>query len=266
MVKHLVTSGCSFSDNGGNRWPHYLAELTNTILYNRGQGSCGNSWIAKTAIHQAQTLLDRNISPIDILVVVMWSGIDRKDLFISKNETYNYNDLINDVDYSTNPVSFIDTIPNADFRANDSGYLIGSMACNFQNNKISTFKQNLISTYFNNESLAIESYENFLRLQWYCFSKGIKLINQTYMDIIHYPNQIKNTLTRDFYKNVKPLYDMVDFSKWIFWNDTKGLYEYTQDNKLGVYDDGTHPLPESHKHYVDNFLIKELGKKLLLTF
>jgi hypothetical protein len=268
MIKHLVTSGCSFSDNYGKRWPHYLSKKLGCSLYNWGQGSCGNSWISKTAIHQIQKLLDNNINPTDILVSVMWSGIDRKELFISAKETYNYEDLINKgVDVSVNPVSFIDNLPNdSNNHASLSGYLIGSMNCSFVNTKISKFKQDLISKYFNDEALAIESYENFLRLQWYCSSKGIKLINQTYMDIIHYPNREKNTLTRDYYKNIKPLYDMIDFSKWVFWDDTGGLYEYTRDNNLGFYTDNTHPLSESHNYYVDNFLIKELGKKLLLTF
>jgi len=267
MIKHLVTSGCSFSDNYGQRWPHFLSERTGTNLYNRGQGSCGNGWIAKTAIYQTQKLLDNGVSPIDILVSVMWSGIDRKEVFISANETYNYKDLNNGLAYSRNPVNFIDHEPNTpDIFSNESGYLIGSMHCSFVNAKITKFKQDLISKYFNDEALAIESYENFLRLQWYCSSKGIKLINQTYMDIIHYPNREKNKLTRDYYKNVKPLYNMIDFSKWVFWGDTGGLYEYTRDNNLPFYDDNVHPLTESHKHYVDNFLIKELGKKLLLTF
>ena len=61
-----------------------------------------------------------------------------------------------------------------------------------------------------------------------------------------------------FYKNVKHLYDMIDFSNWIFWNQTGGIYEYTKDMKLAFYPDGTHPTSASHSHYVDCFLIPKL--------
>jgi hypothetical protein len=121
----LVTSGCSFSDNIGKRWPHYLADALSLKLFNRGQGSCGNDWIAKTAIYQTQLLLNDGVNPKDILVAVMWSGIDRKGLFISSKETDNYDNLINSDTYSSNPINFIDSQHNKCTESNkDDGYLI----------------------------------------------------------------------------------------------------------------------------------------------
>jgi len=87
QIKHLVTSGCSFSDNiihEGGRWPHYLAEKLNVKLYNRGQGSAGNDWISDSAIYQTNKLLEDGISAQEIAVVACWSGIDRGSIFISK--------------------------------------------------------------------------------------------------------------------------------------------------------------------------------------
>ena len=260
MIKHLITSGCSFSDNCGKRWPHYLAEALGAELYNRGQGSCGNDWISKSAIYEVQRLLDAGIDPKEMLVVVMWSGIDRKGLFISNTETPNYKTLINS--NSPNPVNFIDGPINTNLSSNQyDGYLSGSMNCTF-NADIVKLKKELIRNFFNDEALAIESYENFLRLQWFCKSNNIQLINQTFMDIMHYPRYINGPLTKDHYRNIKPLNNMLDYDRWVFWKNTGGLYEYVRDNSLGFYTDNVHPLPESHKHYVDNFLLQAVRNRI----
>ena len=257
MKRHLVTSGCSFSDNCNERWPHYLAKTLNANLYNRGQGSCGNDWISKSAIYNTQVLLDQGISSKRITVAVMWSGIDRKSVFISNNETPDFKNLINNG--TPNPINFINELLNQTQLDSNlvDGYLVGSANCGFTNNKITTFKKEVIKKY-TDESLAIESYENFLRLQWFCKSNNIKLINQTYRDIMHYPKYAQGPLTKDYYRNVTHLHNMIDFSNWIFWNKTGGLYEYTLDNQLEFYPDKLHPLPSSHKHYVDNYLITEI--------
>jgi len=263
-IKHLVTSGCSFSDNHGMRWPHYLAESMGAQLYNRGQGSSGNHWIAKSSIYQTQLLLDSGISPEEILVVVMWSGIDRKDCFIDAQGTVNYSKLINDPTGHPNPVNFLDNDPNVRNKhclIDSDGYLSGSAVCTFSNENILKFKKDLILKYFSPQALAIESYENFLRLHWFCKSVGVKLVNQTFMDIMHYPSL--PIMTKDHFRNIKPLFNMLDFKNWIFWNNTQGIYEYCKDNNLSYYEDNVHPSEQSHKHYVDNFLFSKV-KELLV--
>lgn len=262
MIEHLVTSGCSFSDNHGIRWPHALASALKVKLYNRGQGSCGNDWISKTAIYQTQLLLDQGVSPETILVAVMWSGIDRKSLFISANETSQFKNLLN-FDGHPNPVQFIGADPNQDVPMSMySGYMVGSMNCNFENSAITRFKEECILKFFPDEALAIESYEHFLRLQWYCKSVGVKLVNHTFMNIMHYPHRgnPNHPLTIESYKTIQPLHNMIDFSNWVFWKKGDGLYEYTQDHELPFYHDGLHPRPEAHEYYVNNFLMPELKK------
>lgn len=269
MVKYLVTSGCSFSDNCGLRWPHYLSKKLNLILKNRGQGSAGNDYISKSVIHELCKLLKDDIKPSEILCIVMWSGLDRKSIFINKKETLNFDELLNNVDYNINPVNILKSLPNKQCAfGEDSGYLLGSMTCNFNNKNIKKFKKNYILNYYNDESLAIESYEHFLRVQWFCKSHNIKLINLTYMNIMHYPNYFINEKYNQNYKktglifeNVKHLDEMINYEDWIFYKDYFGLYEYTYDNKLSFGSDGLHPLEESHEYYVNNFLIKELKNK-----
>lgn len=267
--KHLLTSGCSFTAWTEPCWAHWLGIELDIPLQNFGKPSAGNSWIAKTAIYGTQRLLDDGADPDDILVAVMWSGIDRKDVFIS-NETPGYTELLNSQEaQEANPVRFIDK-KNDDSGwhiSTSDGYLLGSMGCGFANEHINTFKRTLIRDYYCDEALAIESYENFLRLQWYCKSKKIRLVNMTYMDLLHYPKykyfKITKELTYEHFENIKHLYDMIDFDDWIFWDKTRGLFEYVRDNKLPFLLDGFHPSSVASEHFVKNYLIPKLWQNYL---
>ena len=260
--KHIITSGCSFSYC--DSWPDELGAALNIPVTNYGCPSAGNTWISKSAIYGTQNLLDGGTKPENILVVVMWSGIDRKDLFIS-TETPRFDQLLSDT--AANPVNFMDKDKTRRFwyTSSTGGYLLGSMSCGFNNEKINLFKAAIIRDYYCHEALAVESYDNFLRLQWYCQSKNIKLINLTFMDILHYPSYQYDRpgscglLTKDEYKNVDPLYNMIDFSKWVLWNGTGGSYEYARDNGL-TFNDGMHPSPAAHAQYVIDFLLPAIKK------
>lgn len=266
MIKYLVTSGCSFSDNRDYRWPHFLAHKAKLKLFNRAHGSSGNDWISKTIVYQTQELLDAGVDPSEIVVGIMWSGIDRKSIFLSQKENLMYANLINFISDHSNPVNFLDGRANTtDTHNTVDGYLVGSMGCVFSNPKINNFKSEVVSKFFCNEALAIESYENFLRIQWFCESKGIKYFMQTYMDIMHYPHYNPNTLsTQHYYRNIMPLYKMIDFSKWVFWDETGGLFEYAKDNDLGFYSDKLHPDVQAQEYYVDNYLLPKLKEKGIL--
>lgn len=270
-MKHIVTSGCSFSEKGSRSWPHHLSDVLDITVYKLGLSSAGNHWIAKSAIHQVHKLLSEGVSPDDISVIIMWSGIDRKDLFISSTGTPNYRDLIS-VSWGPNPVNFIDQPEDVVYKSNlTDGYLVGTPHCNFENKHIQRVKQELAVNYFSDEAMAIESYENFLRVQWFCESKKIKLMNMTFMDIMYYPlynpsyNTLQNNvLTKDLYRNIAPLYDMIDFNNWLFWKETGGLYEYTRDNNLTFEQDEIHPTVHSHEYFVENFLMKALLERKLI--
>ena len=267
-MKHIITSGCSFSEKGDRSWPNHLAKLPETKVYTLGLASSGNSWIAKTAINQAHSLLQDGIDASDMLMIVMWSGIDRKDLFISARETPDFNALVlsdRGEAAAINPVSFIDPTVDDFYVSSDiDGYLVGSMNAYFDNENIRKAKKDLIMPFFSDESLAIESYENFLRLQWFCKSNQIKLVNLTYMDIMHYPSLPPATLTKYRYRNIRPLHDMLDFSDWLFWKDTGGMYEYARDNNLVFESDKVHPAQSAHSYFVDNFLMPALIKRKLI--
>lgn len=265
--KHFVTSGCSFSAIHADCWNSELQKLLGIPMINMGISSAGNSWISKSAIHAAQSLLEAGTPGEEILMIVMWSGIDRKDSFISVKETSNYIDMIAPPDMATNPANFIDS--NILGTSSIDGYLLGTLGCSFGNENINSFKRRLIGEFYSDEALAIASYENFLRLQWYCRANNIELVNLTYTDIMHYPRyhfadqRDIHPLTKDYYpRNIAPLSRMIDFTKWIFWKDSGGLYEYTRDNKLQFNRDDFHPHVDSHAYYARNFLLPALKQRL----
>ena len=270
--KNLVTSGCSFSDNMGKKWPHQLADNLNLKLYNIGEQSCGNGWISRSAIFKADALLKAGVPSEEILMVVMWSGIDRKGFFISRNETTGYVDL---AVKNREPRSFTSPDPflTSYHVGKDRGWIEGSnnihVVPSIHVDPVVEYRNRAFQS-FPLESLAIESYEHFLRLQWYCNSHNITLVNLTYGDIMRYPNSSfinprkKDKLTKDTFPDVEHLYNMVDFSKWIFFEETSGMYEYVACNDLGLIADRVHPDPTAHKKYVEDFVIPHLKERKII--
>ena len=266
--KHLVTSGCSFSDNVALRWPHYLAARLGIPLYNRGHGSAGNDWIAESTIYQISQLLNEGVDPKEILVVVMWSGIDRTNLFISQRDTPYFNDLLADNPREVvHPINYTDSLPNTHLKADtDSGYLPGSLNCVFNNQLVTRMKQRYISQFMNAEWLLIKSLNSWLQLQWMCDSYGITLHNFTYMDLWHYPYykfsspQPNLPLFYESYsKNTKHLFDLIDISRWHFGDNYTGMYEWCKTKQLEFYPDNFHPYESAHSLYVENFICPSLN-------
>lgn len=264
MGKHLITSGCSFSDNctyDGGRWPHYLAELSNSELHNYGTGSAGNHWISSSVIYGAHTLMNKGVDPSDIVIGVMWSYFNRFSLHISKPETGQYNDLLN-TGQTPNPVNFINHIVNQEKQNIDeyeSGWLLGSHSCSFENENINKFKQRTLS-FITIEATVYEDVMCWLQLQWFCKANGIALFNMTIDNIWMFPSSRHfqdGRTPQIFYKTyptTKHLYEMIDFDQWLIHGEHGGMYEYVRDNELEFYPDNWHPWPTAHKTFVKDFI------------
>ena len=275
MYKHLVTSGCSFSDNFLTRWPKVLAQRMNAELYNRGQGSAGNDWICDSAIYQASTLLQAGTPSDEILVVVMWSGIDRTGILLSEAESPLWNDIVSMREQHTmpNPVAFIGQEPSRNISPTESlnrGWLLGSVNCQYANPVIQRYKQQFVTRFHTNESLLLQSINNWLKLQWFCTANKLKLVNLTYQNIWHFPHYPYDSShspaglgkewpsSRTVYSDYEYLYSQVDMDNWLFYRDTDGMYEWCYNEGSGFYSDDWHPNDASHVKYVDEFLWPKL--------
>jgi len=268
-MKHLVVSGCSYTEHGGC-WPFVLEEHYGYKLYNYAKASAGNDWVLRSTLYGIHNLLKNNVSTDDIIVSVMWTHPARKSFFISKEETPEW-DLLTDrivIDgvLIHNPVNFL----NLDTRISHlkSGWLIGNgntSTYNRVNLYIDEFRKDYVRKYFTFEASIIEMLENILFLQLFCDSKKIKLINQYYANLFYYPElnideMLSNTkrvhITEKF-ENTSHLYEMINFSNWT----STGLIEYSLEHKLD-FSDCCHPAPNAHYEYTNVILIPKLEKML----
>lgn len=76
--KHLITSGCSFTDGYGmgemGSWAYYLATSLNLELHNQARGGSGNEYIADSVIYYLEN--NRHLIK-DSVVGIAWSDISR---------------------------------------------------------------------------------------------------------------------------------------------------------------------------------------------
>lgn len=283
-MKHLVTSGCSFTDNchinWGGHWPNVVERhLNGTKLYNYGLGSRGNDWISKSIIYQVSELLTEGVDPNDICVIAMWSGQDRKSLFVSREETVIFPKLHNK-GQTPNPSNFTDHdygYPDENFDYNTyvckhDGWLAGSFTCSFQNPEIEKFRKEFNKRYWTHELAVIESYEHWLRLQDFLNARNIKYFFMTYCDIMRYPARGREDGNSDlqpteitYEKNVKHLHNMIDWEHWEYSKEHgTGFYEYCLDNNLELEDDNFHPTIESHEYFALNYVLPIIKRRFHL--
>jgi len=75
QFKHIITSGCSFSDISNHyTWPLHLSNSYGISCNHIALGSQGNGLIARKAVYAVQQALQQGYKPEEILVGIMWSG------------------------------------------------------------------------------------------------------------------------------------------------------------------------------------------------
>ena len=280
MIKHIVTSGCSFGVSIPTlhyyKWPYHLEKLTNISVYNRAAIGASNSWICRSLIYQTEELLKNNVNAKDILVIPMWSSIDRKGVYLNKNETIDFDEIVSKIaliNYEYKNFNDMQTIfEKSGFLENPAWNLTGI----FDNDKVLKRIQDWY-LFNSKEQLLLESYENFIQIQNYCDAKRIKCINLTFADIFHYPNnpfvndrhlylQFHQTkiLSKNVYSCIKHYYDMLNLDNWLLYNKSCAQYEWVRDNNYTFDEDNAHPSTESNELYVKQFLIPRLKDKGLL--
>lgn len=253
---HLVTAGCSFSDNSGQKWPRYLRERLTASLWNRGQQSVGSDYIRRAAEFQCNQLLSLGVAASDILLVVMWSGTDRLSLWVNQEQTASFSALTHP---DQNPLDPTQGEANQWWGRSrqDRGWLVGSSNCNFQGQQ-QAYKTRAITEFYPDEALAIHSREQWLYLQYYCQARGIALINTLWHDELHWPRAWTSAepllRTRDRWASCSQLEDQIEWSKWIFWGTTGGQWEFTRDRHLAFEADGVHPGQEANRMWVEEVL------------
>ena len=253
MKKTLIASGCSFTFEPWN-WPKWVSKEMDWNLINVGMGSTGNGLISKKIIYQVEKQL-KVLKPEDIVVGVMWSGVDRKEFYIDNARMRNNND-----GWSQNPTNVIDRRNN---------WLITNIHWKLEESEMWYKNFHTIVGSF------IETIEDILRIQWYLEKKNIKYFMTTYMDIFDatYKDKHKMSLLGSVgvdvkiteHPEIKYLYELIDKTKFI---DIKGCYEWVIENHPlkgmpnGTIVWGTHPNEDGHRLFSKEVIIPHLKKYL----
>ena len=186
MKKTLIASGCSFTFEPWN-WPTFVAEEMDMDLINVGMGSMGNGLISKRLIYRVTEEL-KTKRPEDIVVGVMWSGIDRNDFYIDGSDHENIDGWIE------NPTSV----------AENRNWLITNIHWKTRPSKL------WYENFHTDIGSIIQTVQNILFTQWFLERNNIKYFMSTYLDIFA---QYQENFLKE--KDIDYLFKQIDFEKFL---------------------------------------------------
>jgi hypothetical protein len=245
LKKILITSGCSFTDPS-YAWPNHLSKKLDLKLENIAFASQGNGLISRKLIYTINQISKSILNENDVIVGIMWSGIDRTERYIEPLGDFYFkpNGLLNEVvtnvvlGYRNWRLMLPDWIKHVDCKLHYEIF----------NNKISS---------------KVYTIEHILRTQWFLEKHNIKYFMSTYMDIFKDKNSNEHP-------DVKYLYDMIDFSKFL---PVSGCFEWVKENypkEFMVFDKNGnildfHPTDIGHEKFTDEVIIPYIKEKNLIN-
>lgn len=256
--KHIITSGCSFSDKSTNyTWPLHLSESYGVPSDHVGLCSQGNGLIARKAIYATQLALQQGYKPEEILVGIMWSGYDRHDVYF-QNLPYQ---IQNNDNWLHNPTHLVENAPG--------GWLIMN---HHWTDKTSQIYYAHLHDYVHQRVL---SFEKILWVQNYFDNLGIKYFMTGFMT-----EEKTEHLGPEFFEkihlnpNITWLKNLVDKTRWLPVNSMHDwcLAHFTDDQFPIItvtLIDGTvaeirdnHPTAEMHKKFVREVVLPFIKQRL----
>ena len=239
MIKLLITSGCSFSQvpSAALSWPIPLSKRLNLDVECHGRGAVGNGIISRTIIHSVTDAL-KTYRPEELLVGIMWSGIDRFEFY--KKEL--------DID-----IQYLDVSPYYTNPQNVVGPYHYALVQPSWDDELSTiFYKNIYSDHW----AAIVGYEHILRVQWFLKLKNIKYFMTGYSWDTYPQHGAENE------PDVKFLLDLVDWDNWV---PEKNMDKWARSTGLPYrLPDDYHPSTEMHQRYVDEHIIPHLKNRNII--
>ena len=241
MIKqNIFTFGCSFTkDNYQQTWADILAGSNNLNLINCAERGAGSEFVINR-------LLTTNITDQDV-VVIMWPGADRYDLWADSTAPH----LIGDCKYASWPdgkdPKFIDYYGN--YRKDHGFNLSGSVP---RGHKHKFYK------YFYTPHQAVNNwYVDIITAQLYLHSRRIKYFMCSAFPLLN-PVQYH---TGNF--KVQPeIYSKISLDTFVDNSENQGFLNFCIENNLPFLNP-THPSSDSHCKYVDNVLKSKMQNLLL---
>ena len=257
-IKHLVTSGCSFSltptqeiPDASSGWPHYVAESLGVQLHNTAMGSQGNDLICRKAIHRVDRLLKQGVSANEILVGFMWSGPDRKDFYSSEVPS----ELpYNNSGWLQNPVRFVGT------DSSSGGWVLMSAGWMHEHSKV------WYDVFYDQPAAHINTYERIHWAQSYLKSVNVRYFMCTFMsNVINYMNE-KEIGEAGYIEacrldpNINWMHNSVDWDKFL---PVKSYSDWCARNFVDFEDYYDHPQEHHASAFADAIIIPFVKKRIL---
>jgi hypothetical protein len=195
-MKYIVTAGCSFTRQGTRigidgteydfmkesknmwKWPHFIQEMypEHTVL-NYGNPTNDNNLIAQSVLYGVSKLLQDNVSPDNIKVMVQWSAWSRNSFFVSRNKQKEKNyELRNVQGQYLNPRTDYDYFAHLNDFISDKNYigehgyymLSGGYGVNHVLTPAVEYWEDYVDHVFSADERLIEHFKNILLVQNFC--------------------------------------------------------------------------------------------------
>ena len=242
--KHIVTSGCSFSDViTRDTWPIFVEASYDVSCAHMGLLGQGNGLIARKAVYAVQQALQQGYKPEEILVGIMWSSPDRHDLYFSKFDGMN-----------TKPTTYVED--------DTGGWLIMNP---HSNEKASKIYYSHLHDFVNHR---VDTYEKILWVQSY-----LKLLGVSYF-MTPYTAKVFKDIKFHNNPNVKWMHDLIDWSNWLpvdsmhewcytHWSDADFPLIDVQVKETGaiIKWPDTHPTRIMHEQFAKEIILPHIKNK-----
>jgi len=234
-VTILVTSGCSFSECTSpwvDTWPEHLENaITPTQTFHEGLSSQGNGMISREIIYRVSQLLH---SSDKLLVGIMWSGPDRHELLLTKQQF-----ISSTTNPPLNPYNWI--------KDSYADWLILHHSSHTDHSK------DYYTKIYNRWYSQVLTIEHILRVQWFLKLHNIKYFMTTFTDQV-----LQKTICNE--PNIKYLYEQIDFDQFL---PVSGEYEWCRDHsglEFPIKGD-RHPGSAQHKLFTEQVVLPFLKEK-----
>ena len=247
MIKNFVVNGCSFTDDvEGNTWATYIDNEFKFENYtNLAHGAAGNFYIANSTVNYLEST---NLNPSETLVIIMWSGTGRKDIRISGEWYYYFENQYNWRAQSQ--------------KGNESEYylfsggLTNSWLTNPDTKKIFNWAYKLSDpvSLCKDTLMYIMSLENYLKARGYRY-RFSSFVN--YWSTSQDYNKFTGDYSIDFFLKDDLVYQNFNFDPWIFVNsDRDCLAEFAES--IIELDSTIHPTESGHQKFAKQIIIPHL--------
>lgn len=269
-IKCVITSGCSFSANDYvYGWPYLLRGLMpHAQVKILGLVSSGNEVIQKKATLALVEAL-QHYDPNEILVLPMWSGLDRKAFYISNKAEIDrmvnkwkqqdkwwhtqFTDLKNQL--AEKKEMFVKNNGEEHkivYNPLGGWYLFHTDSQDGTDINVAFSKTNLDFTYGIHIGL-----ENIIFLQEFCKSHNVKIFHQFFMDSV-----LDSIEEERGHQLVWYLYDQLDKELIVSKSIHGWLDRHYSGSEVYLSEGNTHPGPLGHKLYTHEVLWPFLKERL----